>query len=178
MTRYNLEFQRKEENEDSNEDEPSEPPVSRRPRGRPPGSTKRKANRSGPAPKRARIQNNVHSNYQQPEQPSCQYQNSMRQSALEQDSSEDTKRRRLHNDMERQRRIYMKESYEQLRKNVPAIMYNNKASKVSILKQGATYIKSLTEIGNTLKTNVTHLRQQNEMLKRKLQQHLNTAGIR
>jgi len=177
---FDLESQCKEKYEDSDEDEP---PVSRRPRGRPPGSSKRRANRSGPAPKRARIQSNVHSAHQQPEQPfstSFQYQNSMRQCALQRDSFEDTERRRLHNNMERQRRINMKESYEQLRMQVPAVAGNDRASKVSILKQGATFIKSLTEIGNSLKINITNLRQQNEMLKRELQQHKqifnNTVG--
>ncbi|XP_018044171.1 PREDICTED: putative mediator of RNA polymerase II transcription subunit 26 [Atta colombica] len=180
VAHFDLESQRKEKYEDSDEDEP---PVSRRPRGRPPGSSKRRANRSGPAPKRARIQNNVHSAHQQPEQSfstSFQYQNSMRQCALQRDSFEDTERRRLHNNMERQRRINMKESYEQLRMQVPAVAGNDRASKVSILKQGATFIKSLTEIGNSLKINITNLRQQNEMLKRKLQQHKqifnNTVG--
>ncbi|XP_018372300.1 PREDICTED: transcriptional regulator Myc-2-like, partial [Trachymyrmex cornetzi] len=178
IARFDLESQRKEKYEDSDEDAL---PVSRRPRGRPPGPSKRRANRSGPAPKRTRIQN--HSDHQQPEQPfttSCQYQNSMRQCALQRHSFEDTEKRRLHNNMERQRRINMKESYEQLRMQVPAVAGNDRASKVSILKQGAMFINSLTEIGNTLKTNVTYLRQQNEMLKRKLQQQKqifnNTVG--
>ncbi|KYN05075.1 Transcriptional regulator Myc-A [Cyphomyrmex costatus] len=169
------EAQRKVKHEDSDENELPEPFISRRPRGRPPGSTKRKANRSGPAPKRVRIQNNLQLN--SPQQPSYQCQNSMRQCALRRDSFEDTERRRLHNDMERQRRINMKESYEQLRRNVPAVACNDRASKVSILKQGTTYIRSLTEIGNTLKTNAAHLKQQNEMLKRRLQHLRNLSSV-
>lgn len=172
IARFDLESQRKEKHEDSDEDEP---PVSRRPRGRPPGSSKRRTNRSGPAPKRARIQHNVHASQQPESFTSYQCQNSVRQCALR-DSFEDTERRRLHNNMERQRRINMKESYEQLRKQVPAVAENDRASKVSILKQGAACIKFLTETGNSLKTNIKQLKEHNQVLKRKLQ-HLQHKQI-
>ncbi|XP_018350445.1 PREDICTED: myb-like protein P [Trachymyrmex septentrionalis] len=169
VTRFDVALQRKVKYEDSDDDE-EPPPVPRRPRGRPPGSSKRKANRSGAVPKRTRIQTNVHIDDQQSEQPftSYQYQNSMRQFALQRDSSEDTERRRLHNDMERQRRVNMKQSYEHLRMEVPAVADNDRASKVSILKQGATFIKSLTELDNVLKIKAIPLRQKNAMLKRQL----------
>ncbi|KAG5305880.1 MYCA regulator, partial [Pseudoatta argentina] len=172
IARFDPESQRKEKDEDSDEDEP---PVSRRPRGRPPGSSKRRINRSGPAPKRARIQH-IHPS-QQPESFTTPYQcqNSVRQCALR-DSFEDTERRRLHNNMERQRRINMKESYEQLRMQVPAVANNDRASKVSILKQGAACIKSLTEKDNSLKSDIKQLKEHNQMLKRKLQ-HLQHKQI-
>ncbi|XP_011695534.1 PREDICTED: uncharacterized protein LOC105454557 isoform X2 [Wasmannia auropunctata] len=147
----------------------------RRPRGRPPGpnALKRKSSADQPqpgpsqsgssqpspsAPKRARVQN-CHQAIQ-PTNP---------RSSTSRDL-EDTDRRRLHNDMERQRRISMKNLYETLRVHVPEIAGNDKASKVCILKQAKACIMTLNKDYSRLDSRREMLKKQQKLLQERLEQ--------
>lgn len=59
------------------------------------------------------------------------------------DSEPDTEKRSLHNNMERQRRIDLRKAFEDLRLMVPGVKSNEKAPKVSILRQAASYCDML-----------------------------------
>ncbi|XP_051172382.1 myc proto-oncogene protein isoform X2 [Leptopilina boulardi] len=59
------------------------------------------------------------------------------------DSEPDTEKRSLHNNMERQRRIDLRKAFEDLRLMVPGVERNEKAPKVSILRQAASYCDML-----------------------------------
>lgn len=61
------------------------------------------------------------------------------------DSEPDTEKRSLHNNMERQRRIDLRKAFEDLRLMVPGVERNEKAPKVSILRQAAVYCDMLSK---------------------------------
>jgi len=88
--------------------------------------------------------------------------------------SEDTERRREHNDLERKRRNDLKFSFQLLRKQVPELQNNEKAAKVVILKKAADYIKQLEHSGDQLsKMSRQEARRKAELTKRlhSLQRH-------
>lgn len=61
------------------------------------------------------------------------------------DESADTiEKRNLHNDMERQRRIGLKNLFEELKKQIPSIKDKERAPKVNILREAAKLCESLT----------------------------------
>lgn len=70
--------------------------------------------------------------------------------------------------MERQRRIELRNAFEELRILVPAVEKKEKAPKVAILRQASAYLASLTskEMGNAAK--VADLRRQQEKLRASL----------
>jgi len=77
-------------------------------------------------------------------------------------------KRNLHNDMERQRRIELKEFFEILRKCVPETADNERASKVSILQKAEKYIKSLKQESELMMPEIERLQKRQVMLKNKL----------
>lgn len=81
------------------------------------------------------------------------------------DSSE---KRTIHNSMERQRRIDLRNAFEELRKLVPFTAGNEKAPKVVILSYGAEFCKSLTNEEAELTRKKAELRRQQEMLRAKV----------
>ncbi|KAK6634186.1 hypothetical protein RUM44_004794 [Polyplax serrata] len=83
------------------------------------------------------------------------------------DSSE---KRTIHNSMERQRRIDLRNAFEELRKLVPFTAGNEKAPKVVILSYGAEFCKSLTMEETELTRKKAELRRQQEMLRAKVSQ--------
>lgn len=73
---------------------------------------------------------------------------------------EPSEKRSLHNNMERQRRIDLRNAFEDLRLLVPEVNKKERAAKVVILREASQYCKFLT---NSHQNYVTHL----EELKRK-----------
>ncbi|XP_078047164.1 bHLH transcription factor Myc [Augochlora pura] len=86
------------------------------------------------------------------------------------DDELDTEKRSLHNNMERQRRIELRNAFEELRVLVPAVELKEKAPKVAILRQAAVYCDMLTEIGQITVSKVTELRRRQEKLRARLRQ--------
>ncbi|XP_044016543.1 putative uncharacterized protein DDB_G0282133 isoform X2 [Aphidius gifuensis] len=66
------------------------------------------------------------------------------------DDEPETDKRNLHNNMERQRRIELKDSFEFLRRLVPDLIEIDKAPKVKILNTAANYCEKLTVRYNEL----------------------------
>lgn len=56
---------------------------------------------------------------------------------------ESTERRSLHNNLERQRRIDLRNAFEELRVLLPDTADNEKAAKVAILNSGAQFCQEL-----------------------------------
>ncbi|KAL0270622.1 UNVERIFIED_CONTAM: hypothetical protein PYX00_007970 [Menopon gallinae] len=79
-------------------------------------------------------------------------------------------RRTIHNSMERQRRIDLRNSFEELRKLIPHTAGNEKAAKVVILSYGAEFCKSLTMEDSELTRKKAELRRQQEMLMARVSQ--------
>ncbi|XP_053998987.1 transcriptional regulator Myc-A-like [Hylaeus anthracinus] len=86
------------------------------------------------------------------------------------DDELDTEKRSLHNNMERQRRIELRNAFEELRVLVPAVESKEKAPKVAILRQASVYCDMLTEIGQITVAKVTDLRRRQEKLRARLRQ--------
>lgn len=85
------------------------------------------------------------------------------------DESADTiEKRNLHNDMERQRRIGLKNLFEELKKQIPSIKDKERAPKVNILREAAKLCESLTRENQQLCDTKDLLREQ----MRKRQEHL------
>ncbi|XP_011189190.2 myc protein [Zeugodacus cucurbitae] len=85
------------------------------------------------------------------------------------DESADTiEKRNLHNDMERQRRIGLKNLFEELKKQIPSIKDKERAPKVNILREAAKLCESLTRENQQLCDTKEVLREQ----MRKRQEHL------
>ena len=86
------------------------------------------------------------------------------------DDELDTEKRREHNNMERQRRIELRNAFEELRVLVPAVEKKDKAPKVAILRQAASYCYMLKQTGEVTSTKVTELRRRQEKLRARLSQ--------
>lgn len=63
--------------------------------------------------------------------------------ALDQEELETIEKRNLHNNMERQRRIGLKNLFEQLKCHIPALKDKERAPKVNILREAAAYCTKL-----------------------------------
>jgi Myc proto-oncogene protein len=59
------------------------------------------------------------------------------------DEAETLEKRNLHNDMERQRRIGLKNLFEQLKREIPSIRDKERAPKVNILREAAALCNKL-----------------------------------
>jgi len=131
--------------------------TSRRPRGRPPGpsSTKRRANtQANHVSKRCRVQN-----HQRAER---------RQNYIQQDEDEENEsnqKRHMHNNMERERRVTLKNLFERLKNLVPDIASNQKVSKVSILRNAKSYITKLQIAYEEFDEELTNLKRQQTQLR-------------
>ncbi|XP_055846499.1 myc protein [Episyrphus balteatus] len=77
------------------------------------------------------------------------------------DEVDTIEKRNLHNDMERQRRIGLKNLFEALKKQIPSIKDKERAPKVNILREAAKLCENLTR-------EEQHLSDQKEMLKEQL----------
>lgn len=86
------------------------------------------------------------------------------------DDEPDTEKRSLHNNMERQRRIDLRKAFEDLRLLVPAVERNEKAPKVSILRQAAAYCDKMTKEDQVYTIQVTELQSRQERLRARLSQ--------
>lgn len=97
--------------------------------------------------------------------------NHVRNSGGSSESEEDScQKRTMHNSMERQRRIDLRNAFEELRKLVPHTADNEKAAKVVILSSGAEFCQSLTQEEAELTRKRAELRRQQEMLRAKVSQ--------
>lgn len=63
--------------------------------------------------------------------------------AIDQEELETIEKRNLHNNMERQRRIGLKNLFEQLKCHIPALKDKERAPKVNILREAAAYCTKL-----------------------------------
>ncbi|XP_043282973.1 myc protein [Venturia canescens] len=86
------------------------------------------------------------------------------------DDEPDTEKRSLHNNMERQRRIELRNAFEDLRLLVPEIEDKEKAPKVAILRQAAIYCDKLTEIDRATSAKVIEMKRRQERLRARLSQ--------
>lgn len=91
--------------------------------------------------------------------------------------TEPSEKRSLHNNMERQRRIDLRNAFEDLRKLVPEVLKKERAPKVVILREAAKYCDNLTysSMSHTrqvedLKRHQERLRNRVSMLRRSLAQ--------
>ncbi|KAL9881742.1 bHLH transcription factor Myc isoform 1-T1 [Glossina fuscipes fuscipes] len=77
------------------------------------------------------------------------------------DESADTiEKRHLHNDMERQRRIGLKNLFEALKKQIPSIKDKERAPKVNILREAAKLCEALTSEDQQLTEQKARLREE------------------
>lgn len=143
----------------------------RRPRGRPPGPNSAKRKRaaqicsneaSGPPLKQARVQTYQRGQKRQ----KCARQ--WRAQTFEDDDEED--KRNLHNNMERQRRISMKNFFDVLKQHVPAIANKERVAKVTILRQAKVYINTLEAEDIVILPERKKLERQQQILKKKLEE--------
>ncbi|RZF45278.1 hypothetical protein LSTR_LSTR015240 [Laodelphax striatellus] len=74
-------------------------------------------------------------------------------------------RRRLHNNMERMRRVDLRNSFEDLRGLVPSLMNKDRAPKVLILQDAANYCTELKIQSKQLSTEVNALKKEQERLR-------------
>ena len=81
--------------------------------------------------------------------------------------------RELHNSMERQRRIEMKDAFDELKAVIPEIAKNDKVSKLNILNTARDYYCSLRSKVDTLQT----VRQREEARRTRLLEQLNLLQI-
>lgn len=167
-----------------------------RPRGRPPLNP---ANRKRPAPtaltnepkstKRARNSTNASkSNYQRknngnasPTTPQKQQIKvlppSPSKSSISSDDEPDTEKRSMHNNMERQRRVELRQAFEMLRLLVPALCDKEKAPKVAILRQSASYCDKLGQLDLDHKQTISDLRKDQDRLRARLSQLRRSAAM-
>lgn len=151
-------------NQDANE---NNSPAARRPRGRPPGPNSAKRRKTGqtnqtpdlaPTSSSSRVQNHQRTERRQNSTSSRQNRN----------DNEKSKRRSLHNDMERMRRDGLKQMFALVHKSIPAIKNNEKASKLAILEHARTYIYSLQDVQSSLKHEKARLEEYNQRLLKRL----------
>lgn len=84
--------------------------------------------------------------------------------------TECSEKRSLHNNMERQRRVDLRNAFDDLRQLVPEVACKEKAAKVVILREAATYCYSLTQDSTSMAKQVTELRRQQERLRARVSQ--------
>lgn len=83
---------------------------------------------------------------------------------------EPSEKRSLHNNMERQRRIDLRNAFEDLRLLVPEVSKRERAAKVVILREAATYCDHLGDHSNKLNMQVDELRKQQQRLRARVSQ--------
>lgn len=70
-------------------------------------------------------------------------QQQLQQQSVDPDEAETIEKRNLHNNMERQRRIGLKNLFEQLKYQIPTLREKERAPKVNILREAASYCTKL-----------------------------------
>lgn len=140
--------------------------VVRRPRGRP-SNASRKRQAQSPHP-------------QQQEQPPAKRARTRKQRSKAKapntrinssdDEADEIDKRSLHNNMERQRRIGLRNLFEALRQEVPSIAMKDKAPKVTILRQATMYCVKQFEESEEAEQEVAELKRRQEKLRAKLAQ--------
>jgi hypothetical protein len=81
---------------------------------------------------------------------------------------EPLEKRHLHNNMERQRRIDLRNLFNDLKKLVPEVNKKQRAAKVLILRGAAQYCEDLSKTSDVLGMRVEHLRQKQARLRAQL----------
>lgn len=84
------------------------------------------------------------------------------------DDEPDTEKRSLHNNMERQRRIELRNAFEDLRVLVPEVEAKEKAPKVAILRQAASYCYRLSDVDRMNDAKVNELKRKQDKLRAQL----------
>lgn len=86
------------------------------------------------------------------------------------DSEPELEKRSLHNNMERQRRIDLRNSFEDLRLLVPEVSSRERAAKVVILREAAMYCDHLGDASESMQRKVQELRRRQEFLRARVSQ--------
>lgn len=81
---------------------------------------------------------------------------------------EPSEKRSLHNNMERQRRIDLRNAFEDLRRLVPEVSKRDRAAKVVILREAAVYCDQLGDVSERLENQVDDLHNQQDRFRSKL----------
>lgn len=81
---------------------------------------------------------------------------------------EPSEKRSLHNNMERQRRIDLRNAFEDLRLLVPEVSKKERAAKVVILREASTYCNNLTNIYSKYLAYIKALKEKQEVLRSKV----------
>lgn len=82
------------------------------------------------------------------------------------DDSDSVEKRNLHNDMERQRRIGLKNLFENLKEKIPSLRDKERAPKVNILREATMLCKKMTKDEAEFET----LKRKNQRLQQRLKQ--------
>lgn len=83
---------------------------------------------------------------------------------------EPLEKRSMHNNMERQRRVDLRNAFEDLRVLVPEVSSRERAAKVVILREASLYCNKLGNIGMAMNRKVEELRRQQERLRLRVSQ--------
>ncbi|XP_018333823.1 transcriptional regulator Myc-A-like [Agrilus planipennis] len=83
---------------------------------------------------------------------------------------EPSEKRSLHNNMERQRRIDLRNAFDCLRLLVPEVAGRERAPKVVILREAASYCDHLGEVSINMHQQINDLRKQQEKLRARVSQ--------
>jgi hypothetical protein len=95
------------------------------------------------------------------------------------DGEDSCERRNQHNDMERKRRVDMRDAISKLRKLVPAVADNKRAAKVLILNEAAAYCRQLHVVGEHMsRLNEELYNRQRELSARLKELRVQNAKIR
>ncbi|KAF5278840.1 hypothetical protein FQR65_LT03528 [Abscondita terminalis] len=86
------------------------------------------------------------------------------------DSEPELEKRSLHNNMERQRRIDLRNSFDELRLLVPEVSSRERAAKVVILREAALYCDHLGDTSESMERKVQELRRRQEYLRARVSQ--------
>lgn len=84
------------------------------------------------------------------------------------DEEAETDKRNLHNNMERQRRIELRNAFEDLRRLVPEIEDKEKAPKVAILRQAAKYCDLLKDTQQESLARIAEMKKRQDKLRARL----------
>lgn len=82
--------------------------------------------------------------------------------------AEPSEKRSLHNNMERQRRIDLRNAFEDLRLLVPQVAKKNRAAKVVILREAAVYCDALGDISDKIYKEKEAIRHEQDRLRERL----------
>lgn len=96
--------------------------------------------------KRKDHNNNMHDNhkkYRYGHSKKQRLSHSKHQKTIDPDEAETIEKRNLHNNMERQRRIGLKNLFEELKYQIPSLKDKERAPKVNILREAAAYCTKL-----------------------------------